>query len=88
MELSERIIKQLESEGHSTVYEIFDDPNYIYPIHNHKTEHAIIITEGSMEVTINEKIKTYNAGDHFKIPKDAKHIVKIGPDGCKYVIGE
>ena len=88
MELSERNLKTLHDEGYKSVYEIFDDPNTAYPSHSHETEHAIIITEGSMEVVIDEETRTLTTGDYLKIPKDTEHTVKVGSNGCKYVVGE
>ena len=88
MELSERHIMQLEKEGFDTVYEVFDEPNVCYATHAHPEAHKIIVTEGSMDIQMDGKVHSVKTGDAITIPKNQIHEVRIGPEGCKYVIGE
>lgn len=88
MELSERHIKKLEDEGYAFVYEQFDKPNVSYPSHKHETRHSILISEGSMDVTIGGITTRYTSGDRLDISAGTEHAVTTGPEGCKYVIGE
>lgn len=48
MELSERYIAQLESEGFPSVYEWQDAPGTVYKEHAHKGKVSICITDGSI----------------------------------------
>ena len=88
MELSEQNLKILEDEGYTHVYEWFDEPGVHYDPHSHREDHSIIITEGSMNVTIGNETNSYISGDRLNIPAGTSHEINIGPEGCKYVIGE
>ena len=88
MELSERNIRQLESEDFAVVYEWFDKPGVHHPSHTHNGQVSLLISEGSMDVSFGEELKILNSGDRIDIPAQKEHSVKVGANGCKYVVGQ
>jgi quercetin dioxygenase-like cupin family protein len=77
---------QREGFGHTFVWE--DGPNANYPEHTHETETAHIILSGEMTLTMNGRSQTYRAKDRCGVPAGAVHSAKMGPKGCRYLIGE
>ena len=88
MELSERFIKQLESEGFANVFEDQDQPNAVYPPHSHQGKVTLWITDGSMEFTMAGKTSEYNAGDRINVPPGTEHSSTVGPNGAIYIVAE
>jgi len=88
MELSERCIQTLEKEGWSSVYEWSEAPGTEYPEHSHQVHTAIIITEGSMSISMNGETKELQVGDRIEIPPHSVHSVVVGSAGCQFVVGE
>lgn len=80
--------KQLRQEGftHSFVWQ--DAPRAHYPDHTHSAETAHIILEGEMTLTLNGSSVTYRAGERVDVPAGAVHSARMGPRGCRYLIGE
>jgi mannose-6-phosphate isomerase-like protein (cupin superfamily) len=80
--------KQLEREGFSNTYVWQDGPDAFYPDHTHAAETAHIILSGEMTLTVNARTATYKAGDRCDVPAGTVHSAKMGPRGCRYLIGE
>jgi len=80
--------KQLQSEGLSHAYVWQDPPNAHYPDHTHANLTAHIILEGEMTLTMGGQSKTYRVGDRCDVPPGAVHSARMGPCGCRYLIGE
>ncbi len=80
--------KKLSSEGFHTTYVWQDGPNTFYPDHTHSTATAHIILEGEMTVTSEGKTQTFTVGDRFDVPAHTVHSARMGPQGCRYLIGE
>ena len=80
--------KKLREEGFSHTYFWLDGPNAFYPDHTHAEVTAHIILEGEMTVTSEGRTATYRAGDRFDVPAGAVHRARVGPAGCRYVVGE
>ena len=80
--------RQLQSEGFVHTYVWQDGPNAFYPDHTHATETAHIILDGEMTVTHGGKTQTFGVGGRCDVPADAVHSAKMGPRGCRYLIGE
>lgn len=80
--------KLLESEGFSHVYVWQDHPNAFYPDHAHLGESAHIILDGEMTLTMRGNARTYRTGERVDVPGGTVHSAKMGPDGCRYLIGE
>jgi mannose-6-phosphate isomerase-like protein (cupin superfamily) len=79
---------QLHMEGFLHTYVWQDGPEAFYPDHQHPVETAQIILEGEMTLTQGAERRTYGAGDRCDVPARALHSAKMGPRGCKYLIGE
>jgi quercetin dioxygenase-like cupin family protein len=87
MELSERFIRELERE-YATVYEHQDPAGKIYEEHAHPYETAVYVTDGDMTVTIEGVEHHVEQNKRFDVPTNTPHIIKIGPAGAIYIIGE
>ena len=79
---------QLHREGFSHTYVWEDGPNVYYSDHTHPSETAHIILEGEMTLTQAGATKTFRAGERCDVPASAVHSAKMGPRGCRYLIGE
>lgn len=82
------LAKQLEMEGFGHTYVWQDAPNTRYPEHTHAMETAHVILQGEMTLAMDGRTKTYRAGERCDVPTGAVHSAKMGPQGCRYVIGE
>jgi quercetin dioxygenase-like cupin family protein len=80
--------KQLNREGFGHTYVWQDAPNAFYPEHHHETETSHIVLSGEMTLTMGGRTETYRAGGRCNIPAGAVHTAKMGPQGCRYLIGE
>jgi mannose-6-phosphate isomerase-like protein (cupin superfamily) len=80
--------RRLRSEGFTHTYVWQDGPGAYYPEHTHATVTAHIVVEGEVTVTLEGKTQTYRAGDRFDVPAETIHSAKMGPQGCRYLIGE
>jgi quercetin dioxygenase-like cupin family protein len=75
-----------EGFGHTYVWE--DGPNTNYPDHTHAEETAHIVLSGEMTLTMSGKAQTYRAGERCDVPAGTVHSARMGPQGCRYLIGE
>jgi len=82
------LAKQLEQEGFGHTYVWQDGPNAFYPEHRHEAETAHIILRGEMTLTMSGQANTYREGERCDVPAGAMHAAKMGPKGCRYLIGE
>jgi mannose-6-phosphate isomerase-like protein (cupin superfamily) len=80
--------RQLHNEGFLHTYVWQDGPNAHYPDHTHAGETAHIILEGEMTLTQSGSTHTYGAGERCDVPAAAVHSARMGPRGCRYLIGE
>ena len=80
--------KRLHGEGFRHTYLWEDGPDQRYSDHTHPVETAHIILEGEMTLTIDGRSTTYRAGDRCDVPAGARHAARMGPAGCRYLIGE
>jgi mannose-6-phosphate isomerase-like protein (cupin superfamily) len=83
-----QLARELEREGFRHTYVWQDGPNASYPDHTHGTETAHIILSGEMTLTMNGESHTCRAGERCDVPAGAAHSARMGPDGCRYLIGE
>jgi quercetin dioxygenase-like cupin family protein len=83
-----QLTEQLEREGFSQTYVWQDRPDAFYPDHTHNTETAHIILGGEMTLTMHGQATTYGKGERCDVPAGAIHSAKMGPQGCRYLIGE
>lgn len=82
------LCKQLESEGFSHTFVWQDGPHAYYPDHTHAGLTAHIILDGEMTLTMDGQSKTYRVGDRCDVPAGAVHSARMGPRGCRYLVGE
>jgi quercetin dioxygenase-like cupin family protein len=81
--------QQLRQEGFRRVYVWEDEPHASYGDHTHPVDTAHIILEGEMTLTCGGSTITYAAGERPPdVPAGAVHSARMGPRGCRYVIGE
>jgi quercetin dioxygenase-like cupin family protein len=83
-----QLARTLEQEGFGHTYVWQDAPNASYPDHTHATETAHIILSGEMTLTMDGEGHTYRAGERCDVPAGAVHSARMGPTGCRYLIGE
>jgi len=84
----EQLARALKQEGFRHTYVWQDAPNASYPDHTHATETAHIILSGAMTLTMDGGSHTYRAGERCDVPAGAVHSARMGPSGCRYLIGE
>ena len=80
--------RRLHEEGFAHTYAWHDGPNAFYPDHTHAVETAQIILDGEMTLTQGGEAHTYGVGERCDVPAGAVHSAKMGPQGCRYLIGE
>ena len=78
----------LRKEGFAHTYVWEDGPNTHYSDHTHAVETAHIILRGEMTLTTGGRTATYRAGQRGDVPAGAVHSARMGPQGCRYLIGE
>ena len=83
-----KLAEQLRREGFGHTYSWQDGAEAFYPDHTHETETAHIILAGEMTLTVNGKSQTYRAGERCDVAARAVHSARMGPKGCRYLIGE
>jgi mannose-6-phosphate isomerase-like protein (cupin superfamily) len=84
----ESLERQLREEGFLHTYVWQDGPNAFYSDHTHPVETAHIILEGEMTLTQRGQTRTYAVGERCDVPAGAVHSARMGPKGCRYLIGE
>ena len=84
----ERYRKQLEAEGFSHAFVWQDGPGAFYSEHTHAGLTAHFILDGEMTLSTDGQSRTYRKGDRCDVPGGAVHSAKMGPQGCKYLVGE
>jgi quercetin dioxygenase-like cupin family protein len=81
--------RQLREEGCRHVYVSQDPPHASYPPHTHAVDTAHVILDGEMTLTCGGSTRTYTAGERPPdVPAGAVHAARMGPQGCRYLIGE
>ena len=80
--------EQLHREGFRHTYVWQDGPRASYPEHTHAVETAHIILDGEMTLTMGGRSITYRSGERCDVPAGAAHAARMGPAGCRYLIGE
>lgn len=83
-----KLAEQLRREGFVHTYTWQDAANAFYPDHTHESETAHIILSGEMTLTMNGEPRIYHPGQRCDVPAGAVHSARMGPSGCRYLIGE
>jgi quercetin dioxygenase-like cupin family protein len=84
----DELARTLRQEGFRQTYVWEDAPNVSYPHHTHATETAHIILSGEMTLTMAGESRTYRTGERCDVPAGTVHSARMGPGGCRYLIGE
>jgi quercetin dioxygenase-like cupin family protein len=84
----EELKEQLRQQGFSRVYVWQDGASAFYPEHTHEGLTAHIILDGEMTLSMRGVTKTYHVGERGDVPASAVHAARMGPEGCRYIIGE
>jgi quercetin dioxygenase-like cupin family protein len=84
----DELARTLKQEGFRQTYVWEDAPNVSYPNHSHETETAHVILSGEMTLTMAGESRTYRTGERCDVPAGAVHSARMGPGGCRYLIGE
>jgi quercetin dioxygenase-like cupin family protein len=82
------LARTLRDEGFRHTYVWEDGPNADYPDHTHAQETAHIVLSGEMMLTMGGSTETYRPGQRCDVPAGAVHSARMGPHGCRYLIGE
>jgi mannose-6-phosphate isomerase-like protein (cupin superfamily) len=83
-----KLAEALQREGFLHRYVWEDGPNTFYAEHVHNDETAHIIVNGELTLIMGHEARTYRAGDRCEVPAGAAHGVRMGPNGCRYLVGE
>jgi quercetin dioxygenase-like cupin family protein len=83
-----RLELQLREEGFAHTYVWQDSAGAKYLDHTHPVETAHIILDGEMMLRLGGAERTYRTGERCDVPAGAVHSAKMGPRGCRYIIGE
>lgn len=83
-----KLESRLRAEGFSRTFVWQDGSRAFYPDHSHAGLTAHIILDGEMTLTMNGKSETYRTGDRCDVPAGAVHSAQMGPQGCRYLVGE
>lgn len=82
------IERQLRAEGFRRTYVWQDSAHTRYPAHAHGSLTAHVILEGEMTLTVGGESRTYRTGERCDVAAGAVHTARMGPSGCRYLIGE
>src|SRR5215469_1840734 len=85
---AKKLSEELHREGFLQTFVWQDAPGTLYPEHTHTQETAHIILSGEMTLTMNGRTMTYRAGGRCDVPAGTVRSAKMGPQGCRYLIGE
>lgn len=86
--LEEQWRRKFLDEGFDDVFIWRDGPNVVYPDHSHPFTSSHVILEGEMTVVTEDHGQILKPGDRMDVIKGTIHTVKIGKDGCRYVIAQ
>ena len=79
---------KLHEEGFGRIFVWQDGPGAYYPDHTHSMTTAHVILDGEMTLTSEGQTRTYKAGERCDVAANAVHSARMGPEGCRYLIGE
>ncbi len=80
--------KRLREEGFGHIFTWQDAPRAHYPDHTHAMTTAHVILDGEMTLTSEGKARTFKTGERCDVPAETVHSATMGPNGCRYMIGE
>jgi uncharacterized cupin superfamily protein len=84
----EKLAEELRREGFRRTYVWQDGANTFYPDHQHGEETAHIVLSGEMTLMLNGEARACHPGERCGVSAGATHSARMGPRGCRYLIGE
>lgn len=84
----EELKQKLTGEGFLHIYEWYDEPGTEYPAHAHAGEVAMYILDGGLTFWFGDEEVALSEGDRFNVPVGKEHTAKVGPQGCRFLVGE
>ena len=82
---TEQFQRLLEQEGFPEPVEVEQAPNSQLSNHEHLFEVRALVIQGSIDITIHGKSRTYQAGDVFELGFKEVHSESYGAEGVKYL---
>jgi mannose-6-phosphate isomerase-like protein (cupin superfamily) len=80
--------KKLRAEGFAHFFTWQDGPDAFYPEHTHAARTAHVILDGEMTLTLEGRTRTLKPGERLDVPANTVHSARMGPQGCRYLVGE
>lgn len=56
--------------------------------HTHDFDARLMVTGGSITLTIDDKATTYTTGDTCEVPRGTMHAEKVGPKGVQLLVAK
>ncbi len=82
--------RTLRERGYRNTFSWQDAPGACYPDHTHPADTAHIVLEGEITLIVGGQtriLKPSHAITDGDVPAGATHSARIGPDGCRYIVG-
>ncbi|MDO8572528.1 MAG: cupin domain-containing protein [bacterium] len=86
--IEEQWRRKLLDEGFENIYLWHDGPNAEYRDHSHVFTSAHIVLEGEMKVISEHTGRILKRGDRIDVIAGTVHSVKMGSEGCRYIVAE
>lgn len=87
-EEKDKAMSFLKGEGYDLVREYNDPPGEVFSKHHHDTDQYLIVMSGSIFISMNGKEEWLYPAGEVSIPAKTEHAVKMGEEGCLYLVGE
>ena len=82
--LAEILATPEDTNGGFTLVAITVQPGFATPLHiHHDEDEGFYILEGSATFTVGDEVIEAGVGDYAYGPRDIKHMLEAGPEGCK-----
>ena len=78
-------IQMLQQEGYPDPVEVTQIPNGSLGNHTHPFAVKALVIDGSIDIAIQGKCKTYSIGDIFELEFEELHSESYGPTGVIYL---
>jgi quercetin dioxygenase-like cupin family protein len=82
---TEQFLLLLQRDGFPKPVEVQQTPSGCLGNHEHLFEVKALVVQGSIDITIHGKSRTYQAGDVFELEFKEAHSESYGPEGVKYL---
>jgi quercetin dioxygenase-like cupin family protein len=82
---TEQFLLLLQRNGFPSPVEVQQAPNGQLGQHEHSFEVKALVIQGSIDITIHGKSRTYSAGDVFELGFKELHSESYGSEGVKYL---